>query len=503
MPKIFLPCSIICLITLTGCSSSSGDGNKGPSTQRPEQETREVPSKSATPGVAGIKYSYDVGRDECRSSSGQVGYNSGDIGECVMVRNQNLRGQDLSSANLKGAYFSNTDLTDANLAGADLRGAVFASGTKLIRANLTDVKCGGCYFDRTTDISESDISGAHFFRTAPDGRIYTTGLTYPTNKGVKFDHRTVMHLDLNQATKTYYFVYQTRSTSQDPTQIQFAPSSAITTFASTGPKNALSKVERQYFTDVVNSFSPVQFNAPSNHMFYKMFPASNSQSTVSSRIQLALGERIRNLFRGSNAGSGAIAYNIDVNWMAVLFNDYVRSQQIQSNTILRLSSLEFNGNLITIDRTNMGLVGLADLFFSLGDGTSNLDKVETLLHESQHSICPVMPTASELSDYFLKNADGYGNTPLCNNGHVKCPKGHALEGEYACDGHAWGAYSVSLAVQDLIANHCSSCTDTEKLTAALSEKDMRSRILPLDKILNGTAGAPKTNSITYPERTTP
>jgi hypothetical protein len=70
----------------------------------------------------------------------------------------NLRGTDLSSANLSNADLSNADLSNANLSSADLRGTDL-SNADLSNANLRGTDLRGANL-RGTDLSNADLYGA-------------------------------------------------------------------------------------------------------------------------------------------------------------------------------------------------------------------------------------------------------------------------------------------------------------------------------------------------------
>ena len=74
------------------------------------------------------------------------------------LRGANLRGADLSNANLRGAGLSEADLSNANLRGADLRGANLR-GADLSNANLSNANLRGAGL-RGADLRGADLRGA-------------------------------------------------------------------------------------------------------------------------------------------------------------------------------------------------------------------------------------------------------------------------------------------------------------------------------------------------------
>ena len=74
------------------------------------------------------------------------------------LRGANLRGADLSNANLRGAGLSEADLSNANLRGADLRGANLR-GADLRGADLSNANLRGAGL-RGADLRGADLRGA-------------------------------------------------------------------------------------------------------------------------------------------------------------------------------------------------------------------------------------------------------------------------------------------------------------------------------------------------------
>ncbi len=82
----------------------------------------------------------------------------------------NLKGANLSGAYLKGANLSGAYLSDANLSGANLSGANL-SGAKLKGANLSGAKLKGANLSGATELSPEQIKSAKFWESAKyDGK---------------------------------------------------------------------------------------------------------------------------------------------------------------------------------------------------------------------------------------------------------------------------------------------------------------------------------------------
>lgn len=88
-----------------------------------------------------FRYSFRLNR--CVNAQGVRGYHPGLLGECGDLTGMDLRGQDLSELNLRGALMKYANLEKVNLRHADL------SGARLNGANLFG----------------ADLSGVRFFRT--------------------------------------------------------------------------------------------------------------------------------------------------------------------------------------------------------------------------------------------------------------------------------------------------------------------------------------------------
>lgn len=148
----------------------------------------------------------------------------------------------------------------------------------------------------------------------------------------------------------------------------------------------------------------------------------------------------------------------------------------------------FNDRLLDIPSTRIGII-------QLGPGFTRhhaLELAAVFVHEARHSDCTGGLRASDLER--IRRGEVPQN-PLCGHTHVRCPPGHDYAGLFACDGHAWGAYSTDSVYSAGIVLGCVSCNETEKQIAGLQSIDSLSRVLvDVESMLDGDFGSPDMSS---------
>ena len=95
---------------------------------------------------------------------------------------------------------------------------------------------------------------------------------------------------------------------------------------------------------------------------------------------------------------------------------------------------------------------------------ASLKRITTLFHEARHS-------------------DGHGRS--LGFSHGLCPRGHALQGAYACDRSANGAYAVGALVAGAVLESCKDCDAHERAVLSVLASDSWDRVL----VEAGAAGA--------------
>lgn len=131
----------------------------------------------------------------------------------------------------------------------------------------------------------------------------------------------------------------------------------------------------------------------------------------------------------------------------------------------KLVSIPVAGEKIFINSPRVGVVQIGEgLFTSWAvEGTpknsvaNSLLRLSTLIHEARHS-------------------DGNGDNATFP--HARCPLGHELAGNYACDNKSNGPYVLNALTLKHFLKTCTNCTNIEKQTIMLFQSDSLSRILP-------------------------
>jgi hypothetical protein len=135
--------------------------------------------------------------------------------------------------------------------------------------------------------------------------------------------------------------------------------------------------------------------------------------------------------------------------------------------------VKFRDQELIIESPRVGLVALLPGFAKAQTAAQRLG---TLVHEARHSDCTggLEPTDAKLVH------DGQAPTHReCGHFHARCPKGHDLEGYYACDDHPWSAYEMDYLFYSTIANACTNCSTVERQVALIASFNSRTRLVHL------------------------
>ncbi len=153
------------------------------------------------------------------------------------------------------------------------------------------------------------------------------------------------------------------------------------------------------------------------------------------------------------------------------------------------AAIQIGSDLVEVHSTRAGVIQLGEAYSSqLSDP---LLRISTLVHEARHSDCTGGVSKQDLA--LLKA----GKDPIrkdCGHLHADCPPGHPYAGFPACDDHAWGAYAVEADYMATVAKYCQNCSDKDKKVATIVFADAASRVLDLEGLLSGNAGAPDMTS---------
>jgi hypothetical protein len=205
-----------------------------------------------------------------------------------------------------------------------------------------------------------------------------------------------------------------------------------------------------------------------------------------------LRERIH--FVGADLEEGAdetYASNYGPSWL-----EYIYHHRFLGERQIKPQQPAFKHGTIPITSPRTGLIVLGGAYSAAG--TSDFDRLETLIHEARHSDCPVMPEQGDLENFvkgrYLQMTEA-GRS--CTHVHVPCPRGHALSGQLACDAHPWGAYMAGYLFAESVFKSCRSCSETQRQEALATAKENFTRLRQvLQRGLNeGTLPAPEMGSL--------
>lgn len=151
-------------------------------------------------------------------------------------------------------------------------------------------------------------------------------------------------------------------------------------------------------------------------------------------------------------------------------------------------TLRFGDERIEITSSRVGIIALGPGY--TGE-VPELTRVATQVHEARHSDCT---GGLEREDLARVAAGGLPSNAGCGHLHADCPAGHPLAGLAACDGHPWGAYAIELLYSLAVADTCRGCTGEQREVARATALDAASRVLQLERLVDGDFGAPDVSS---------
>lgn len=183
-----------------------------------------------------------------------------------------------------------------------------------------------------------------------------------------------------------------------------------------------------------------------------------------------LEERIHYLGADPDGGKDSYALNYSPNFLT-----YVYERDVRQKSDPQATEVKFENSTIAIDSPRTGFVAMGDVYTA--PSTTWIDRLDTLVHEARHSDCAQIPSSDDLTAYqhnkFLQvSVEGRA----CTHIHMPCPKGHALAGELACDGHDWGAYTMGYVFSKTMYRSCVGCSEKQKQEALATATDDFSRL---------------------------
>ena len=211
---------------------------------------------------------------------------------------------------------------------------------------------------------------------------------------------------------------------------------------------------------------------------------------LSDRVKIVVGEYFSEYFTTEKSGFTYPADNvspfdglspiIEPQVSGVTMKNLGAGAYAQGKEKSRVYSIDVLGKklIITTPRVAVVKIGGSLLTGRIVSGTDYLDDVN-----SYFRICTYFHEA--------KHSDGHGS----DTGflHKKCPPGHSMSGEYACDKYTNGPYSVARVMLSKFRTICDNCNSKEKKAIDLYIADNASRVLD-----EPVYADPSPESISYP-----
>lgn len=217
--------------------------------------------------------------------------------------------------------------------------------------------------------------------------------------------------------------------------------------------------------------SQLKFTPTKDQYFEQIFSKDNSIN-----IPAYMEQRIQYVSTGDPKDHEYDKNNFAAN-NSTLFLSFYFKEHILKEKNDGPEKIPFGDTVIPIDGPGIGFITLGPVYTSAD--TNLMDRLGTLVHEARHSDCAELPS---LRDYYLLEKDLnhlVSNHGLaCDHLHVKCPKGHPLAGEEACDKHPWGSYMFDYIFSKAVHTSCENCSEEEKQAALATAADDLTRLAP-------------------------
>jgi hypothetical protein len=223
----------------------------------------------------------------------------------------------------------------------------------------------------------------------------------------------------------------------------------------------------------LNAMSQLQFGPSLDSPFKMVFGGSTAGD-----VTRYLLERVRyvGVYSSTNDQSAldpdTYAANFGPSFLSYYFHTAILKERRAHPDVM-----DFEHTQVVLNSPRVGFVGIGGAY--VDPKTSQIDRLDTWVHEARHSDCARIPSAQDLA---LIDRDENGRVSLaglaCTHLHTPCQKGHPLEGQLACDSHPWGAYSVGYIFSKNVFRACSNCTEKQRQDALASATDDYSRLSP-------------------------
>lgn len=141
------------------------------------------------------------------------------------------------------------------------------------------------------------------------------------------------------------------------------------------------------------------------------------------------------------------------------------------------TSIEWSrGKTLRADRPDNGLIVVLPGYFS----ASNVVRASLWPHERRHGDCPHPPTREETQRARRQveaREDPDPSFNACGHQHVRCPSGHALADEFACDATEDGSYAYGREWARAVRDTCENCRGEMRTVAEALVIEYESRIV--------------------------
>lgn len=254
----------------------------------------------------------------------------------------------------------------------------------------------------------------------------------------------------------------------------------------------ISSAEKRSLDSALAKIESLALDGSRTEWFDEVFGGDDSMA-----VKAFLGDRVRFYVSASTNWVGRVRINgrpVDAGPPRQVHPDVVAlnlGTELWINAVANAPNvLQFiiNGKALDIPSSRVGIVQLGPGFVR----HHSLELAAVFVHEGRHSDCTGGLRSSDLNR--IRSGD-VPQSPLCGHTHARCPPGHDYAGLFACDGHAWGAYSIDSVYSAGVVLGCASCNEVEKQVARLQSIDSLSRLLiDVEKMLEGGMGPPDMSS---------
>jgi hypothetical protein len=217
----------------------------------------------------------------------------------------------------------------------------------------------------------------------------------------------------------------------------------------------------------LTALSRLEIRAPSDSAFAKVFQGSRPEDVVrylNERIHY-IGVEAQDEKEKEEGSDNTYASNYGSSWLSYFYHHDVLHEA---------DSVPFENKFrnisVRLDSPRTGFVAVGAAY--TGPETSDIDRLDTLIHEARHSDCAQIPSVQDLANFDKDLHSQISDAgKACTHMHMPCPAGHELAGQLACDEHPWGAYSIGYVFSKSVYHFCQNCSEVQRQAALASATD--------------------------------